>query len=126
MQTSSERVRAHNRVRTRERNATPQGKLIVAIRNATARIKGYGGTKPSSSIELLGCTVEEARAHIERQLLPGMTWENHGEWHIDHVRPIASFDLTDPEQVRACAHFTNLQPLWAADNLAKGARLADC
>lgn len=89
---------------------------------ATNRVVKRGGTKPGRSCDLLGCTLAEARVHIERQFLPGMTWENHGAWHIDHLRPIASFDLTDPEQVRAAAHYTNLQPLWALDNLRKGAR----
>ncbi len=113
-----ERVNAAMRLR----NSTPEGKIEVAIRNATKRIKGRGGAKPDSSIRLLGCTVDEARAHVERQFLPGMSWDNHGKWEIDHVRPISSFDLNDPEQVRACAHYTNLQPLWLADNRAKGAR----
>lgn len=62
-------------------------------------------------------------AHLEAQFAPGMTWENRGEWHVDHIRPLASFDLTDPEQLRTASHYTNLQPLWASDNLAKGARL---
>ena len=51
-----------------------------------------------------------------------MSWDNHGYdgWHVDHIRPCASFDLTDEEQVRKCFHYTNLQPLWAKDNLRKG------
>jgi hypothetical protein len=51
-----------------------------------------------------------------------MTRENHGLWHVDHIRPCASFDLTDPEQQAICFHYTNLQPLWAIDNIKKGAR----
>jgi HNH endonuclease. len=53
-----------------------------------------------------------------------MSWDNYGRdgWHIDHIRPCASFDLTDPEQQRQCFHYTNLQPLWAADNIRKGAK----
>lgn len=119
--------RAENRERVNSyhnaRNATPAGKVAQAIRRATARIKARGGCKPCGSVKLLGCSIYEARGHIEAQFLPGMTWDNHGEWHIDHIRPIAGFDLTDPEQVRACAHYTNLQPLWAIDNLRKGGRV---
>lgn len=74
------------------------------------------------SVELLGCSVDEARQHIETKFQAGMAWTNHGTaWHVDHIRPCASFDLTDPVQQRACFHYTNLQPLWAIDNLIKGA-----
>lgn len=83
------------------------------------------GQKHQSTFELLGCTLEELYAHIEAQFLPGMSWGNYGHdtWHIDHIKPCASFDLTDPEQQRVCFHYTNLQPLWAIDNIRKGAKL---
>ena len=60
--------------------------------------------------------------HLEAQFKPGMTWDNYGlkGWHVDHIRPCASFDLRDPEQQRRCFHYTNLQPLWAEENLKKG------
>ena len=79
--------------------------------------------KNCRSHDLLGCTGAELVAHLAAQFEPGMTLENHGEWHIDHKRPIASFDLTNPEQVKACFHYSNLQPLWAKHNLAKSDRL---
>ena len=72
---------------------------------------------------LLGCTIEEMRTFLEAEFEEGMTWENHGEWHVDHIRPCASFNLEYPEEQKKCFHWTNLQPLWAADNLAKGDRL---
>jgi hypothetical protein len=71
--------------------------------------------------QLLGCSPDQVRAHLEAQFQPGMAWDNYGEWHIDHIRPCASFDLTDPEQQRLCFHWSNLQPLWAKENLKKGA-----
>lgn len=71
----------------------------------------------------LGCTPAELRDHIERQFRHGMSWVNRSDWHVDHIRPLASFDLSDPEQLRAACHFTNLRPMWAADNLRKGAKL---
>lgn len=78
-----------------------------------------------SHIKLLGCTVDQARTHIEKQFQPWMTWENHGArgWHIDHIRPLASFDLRDPAQVKQAFHFTNLRPLHWRENIQKGARL---
>ena len=69
-----------------------------------------------------GCSPAELMAHLEAQFTAGMTWENRGEWHVDHVRPLASFDLSDPEQRRLACHYTNLQPLWAEDNLRKHAK----
>jgi len=80
-----------------------------------------GNCKADTTKALLGCTYEEARAHIEAQFTQGMSWDKMGVHgiHIDHIRPCASFDLSDPEQQRECFHYTNLQPLWAEDNLAK-------
>lgn len=82
-----------------------------------AMIRGH---KSASTQELLGCTWEEARIHIENQFTEGMCWENYPEWEIDHIKPIASFsDLTDPEQQRQCCHYTNYQPMWAKENRSK-------
>jgi hypothetical protein len=78
-----------------------------------------GLKKTDRSIKLLGAPLSVVCAHIEDQFQPGMSWENHGQWHYDHIRPCASFDLTDPEQQKQCFHYTNLQPLWAKDNLSK-------
>ena len=73
-------------------------------------------------MELLGCSIEKLWEHLESKFQPGMTRENHGKWHIDHIRPCISFNLTDLEQQKICFHYTNLQPLWAEDNLKKGAK----
>ena len=98
------------------------------VRNLRFRLRHAleGTCKSARTLELLGCTVEELRAHLEAQFKPGMTWENQGRngWHVDHIRPCASFDLTDPEQQRACFHYTNLQPLWAEENMSKGAKFS--
>jgi len=80
--------------------------------------------KIDSTVELVGCTIEELWTHLENQFTEGMTRENHGEWHIDHRIPCAAFDLNDEEQQKICFHYTNLQPLWARDNLSKGSRAA--
>lgn len=76
--------------------------------------------KSSKTIELIGCTWEFLEWHIEQQFAHGMTWENRGLWHVDHIRPCSSYDLTNPEQQKRCFHYSNLRPLWAKDNLSKG------
>lgn len=99
-------------------------KIKALLRSRVLRaIKADGAKKEASALNLIGCTVEELKRHLEQQFLDGMTWENMGAWHIDHVRPLASFDLTDPDQQKIACHFTNLQPLWAKDNMRKGAKL---
>lgn len=85
--------------------------------------EGKGGR---SWERLLGFTLADLMAHLEAQFLPGMTWDNRGEWHIDHIRPLCSFSFQTPDdpQFREAWALTNLQPLWAADNLRKGGRWA--
>ena len=73
--------------------------------------------------EFVNYSLEELMSHLERQFLPGMTWENKGEWHIDHIIPRSSFEYEspdDPEFKQAWA-LTNLRPLWAIDNIRKNA-----
>lgn len=75
----------------------------------------------SSHIKNLGCSIEFLIKYIENKFEDGMTWDNWGiyGWHIDHIKPLSSFDLTDPAQVKEACNYTNLQPLWAKDNLSK-------
>jgi hypothetical protein len=82
----------------------------------------HGNHKAGSAVRDLGCTIPELKAHLEQRFQPGMSWDNHGAWHIDHVKPLASFDLTDAVQVQKACNYSNLQPLWAGDNLKKGAK----
>lgn len=96
------------------------------VRSATASrlwaaIKGRSDGKLFSR---LGYSVDELMAHLEVKFLDGMSWKNYGKWHIDHIRPCASYDLTDPEQFAECWGLSNLQPLWARDNIRKGAKYA--
>lgn len=77
--------------------------------------------KSGSAVRDLGCSIPELKLHLESQFQPGMTWDNYGKWHIDHINPLVTFDLTDREQLLDAVHFTNLQPLWASENLHKGA-----
>lgn len=90
-------------------------------------LRAQSSQKQYTLNEFLGCTPEFLRHWIEQQFRDGMTWDNwglgDGKWHIDHIRPCASFDLTDPEQQKQCFHYTNLRPLWAIENLSKGGKL---
>jgi len=86
-------------------------------------IRSQKAGKKTSMKQYLGCSLGEFCDYLEKRFLPGMTWDNHGQgdgkWHIDHIRPCCSFDLTDPEQQKECFHYTNHRPLWQKDNLSK-------
>jgi hypothetical protein len=91
----------------------------------TAYIKRSGTKKSKKSMDLVGCTSEFLRQYLESKFSEGMNWGNYGlhGWHIDHVIPCSSFDLSDPAQQLICFNYNNLQPLWAADNFSKSDRL---
>lgn len=77
--------------------------------------------KSGSAVKDLGCSIKELKKHLESKFQPGMTWENYGlkGWHIDHIKPLSSFDLSDKKQLLEACNYKNLQPLWAEDNLQK-------
>jgi len=79
-----------------------------------------------NTLELIGCDRETFLSYIEKQFTEGMTWENYGlkGWHVDHILPLSSFDLTMEDEVRKACHYTNLQPLWWQDNLEKGNKVS--
>ena len=119
-----ERDRATARRSWNRRVSTPEGRLLARLRPRVIKVLD-GRIKHGRTMELLGCSAAEFRAHIERQFTPGMGWHNMGEWHVDHVVPCAAFDLSDPEQQRACFHYSNLRPLWAGENRDKSDLLPD-
>lgn len=82
-----------------------------------------GNVKSARTIELIGCSTDELVEHLEKQFTDGMTWDNYGDWHVDHIRPCASFDFSKPEQQRECFNYNNLQPLWAEDNRRKSDKI---
>lgn len=101
-------------------------RVVRKMNDALAKhLAGRRVTSKSQIVGWLGCEWTEFMSHIERQFAPGMTWQNHGHsgWHFDHIRPLSSFDLTDDGQLKQACHFTNVQPLWAADNVRKGAKI---
>lgn len=82
-------------------------------------------SKHGSAVRDLGCSIEEFKTHLESKFQHGMTWENYGRkgWHIDHIKPLSSFDLTDGEQLKIACNYKNMQPLWWNDNLSKGSHV---
>lgn len=99
----------------------PQTRLAMLVRSRFYKAL-KNKQKRGSAVKLLDCTIEEAICYLEVRFQPGMTWDNQGKWHIDHIKPLASFNLEDPLQLAVACHYTNLQPLWAIDNIRKGAR----
>lgn len=102
----------------------PEFRLAKNLSSSFNQIVKFQNTKKKDKTQkLIGCTKKELREYIESLFLKGMTWDNWGKgkdkWNIDHIRPCASFDLTDLEQQKLCFHYTNLQPLWQKDNCSK-------
>jgi len=117
------RSRAHVAWVKRRRREDPAFKAIRNLRSRLyyAVVRAQAGQKSASVVDLVGCTPQQLVTHLESLFLPGMSWDNyslHG-WHIDHIKPCAAFDLTDPAQQRECFHYSNLQPLWCEENRAK-------
>ena len=81
-----------------------------------------GNIKHKSTFSLVGCSVFFLKRHLESQFQRGMSWANHGKWHIDHIVPCDSFDLKQPYEQKICFNWFNLQPLWAKDNHKKNRR----
>jgi hypothetical protein len=79
-----------------------------------------GNPKAETTMKLVGYSIEQLKQHLEKQFKLDMSWDNYGKWHIDHIRPCASFDLSKAEEQKKCFHYTNLQPLWAKENQIKG------
>ncbi len=80
------------------------------------------GSKRGSAVDDLGCSVLEFKQYLESKFQSGMAWNNYGKWHIDHIKPLASFNLDNPEEFKKAVNYLNLQPLWAEQNLKKSSR----
>ena len=104
------------------RQNDPLFKLIGNTRNLIANsIKKIGYSKTSKTYKILGCSYEEFKQYLESQFTNGMTWDNTGQWHLDHIYPVSL--ATDEEHLIRLNHYTNFQPLWAEDNLKKGNKI---
>jgi len=121
---NKEKVRARQRIYERIRRNTLHFKIKDNMRKRIkTALKKDNGKKTKRTMKLVGCTVEQLKQHIEKQFKPGMSWEQRDSFHIDHIIPCASFDLTKLSEQKKCFHYTNLQPLYPIENIKKGAKL---
>lgn len=114
-----EKVRGYKR---KHRHTSLKYRLSQALRQRLREVL-KGNNKSAHTLELLGCSVEFFKSHLERQFTEGMTWDTYGKgkdkWNIDHITPLASFDLTDEAQLRKAFNYLNTQPMWEPDNMRK-------
>jgi hypothetical protein len=118
---NKERINVRNRNRC---NNNIQHKLVKRLRTRLCSALSIN-QKSGSAVRDLGCSIESFKSYLESKFQSGMSWDNYGlyGWHIDHIKPLSSFDLTDRKQLLEACHYTNLQPLWAKDNLAKSDKI---
>ena len=97
---------------------------VLRHRLYSAMHRYLDGHKVVSAVRDLGCSMEELKRYLESKFQPGMSWSNWGckagQWSIDHIKPLSSFDLTNKEEALKAVHYTNLQPMWHVDNIRKG------
>ena len=123
-----DKINARNRVwqpgyRREKYKNNPQFKLIINLRNSISKLirRNPQIIKNQTTKELLGCSLDELKIHIEKQFLPGMSWDNYNNktWHIDHIIPISLAKSMEDVIRLKLMHYTNFQPLWAKDNISK-------
>ncbi len=129
--------RFKNKERLRERDRLKVARLVRTNLNYAIRkrlrnrifMALNGDSKSGNTVELLGCSIPDFKIYIESKFDSGMTWDNWGKgndkWNLDHIMPCAIFDLSKPEHQKRCFHFSNYQPLWESENLAKADKCPD-
>lgn len=120
---TDEERKKRNEYKRNRRLKDPIYKLTDNVRaRLTDYLKTTGITKSKRTFDIVGCSPPELKEHISNQFIDGMSWDNYGYygWHIDHITPLSS--AKTEEEIYKLAHYTNLQPLWAEDNLSKGDR----
>jgi hypothetical protein len=110
----------------KRRRSTPRSKFESAVKLGIRRGLQGGSKAGRKTFDLLGYTVDDLRAHLEKQFTGGMSWDNYGDWHIDHIIPLSAHNYSSPdhEDFKRAWALSNLQPLWAMDNIKKNARLS--
>ena len=107
-------------------NSDSYFRAVFCMRTRISKLlRQKNADKNNKFYNYLGCNKSEFIEYFQSKFKEGMKWENHGEWHIDHIKPCALFNLLDEEEQKKCFHYTNLQPLWAFENLSKGCKYID-
>lgn len=122
---NKEKIRATKLRLTLKYRQNPEWRLVRNLRRRLNFVLG-GKRKCEATMNLVGCTSGQLIRHLETMFHGGMTWDNYGRagWHVDHRIPCDFFDLSKPEEQKRCFHYSNLQPLWAGDNLLKGSKIS--
>jgi hypothetical protein len=115
-----------SKYRNEWRNNKAKNDYLFKLTNNTRTIikqsfRRNGYSKKSRTYQILGCTFEEFKQHLEKQFTDGMNWENQGEWHLDHIYPVSL--AKDEEELIKLNHYTNFQPMWALDNIKKSNKI---
>jgi len=104
-------------------NSDPYFRIVSCMRTRISKLlRLKNANKNNKFYNYLGCCKEEFIEYFQSKFKENMSWNNHGKWHIDHIKPCALFNLLDEEEQKKCFHYTNLQPLWASENLSKGCK----
>ena len=94
----------------------------LAIR-INKKLKELGTNKEFTYTQILGCSVKEFEKYLSNKMTKGMTYENYGQWEVDHIIPFSSFDFNNLEEIKECCNYINLQPLWKEDNQKKSNKM---
>lgn len=120
----AKRTKKYRDIRNKRRKLRYENDIIYKL-SCIIRARLKAAIKKDRRIKSLctvGCSLEKLKSYLESKFQPGMSWENYGQWHIDHIKPLSSFNLQDQKQVKLANNYKNLQPLWAKDNLSKGSK----
>ena len=116
---NKERIRKYkNNYCVQRRKTDIEYKILCNLRGRLSHVI-ENNSKSASTTELLGCTVKFLKSYLQNKFTKNMTFDNYGKWHIDHIKPCDSFDLSKESEQRKCFHYSNLQPLWELENLKK-------
>lgn len=118
LMTDVERAEARKKYKKKYRQR-PEVRVANNLRSRLRKLLKKRNISRKGKLALIGCSMDELISHLEMQFQPGMSWDNYGKWHVDHIEPLCSFDLTNGDELKMAANFKNLRPLWAEENAKK-------